>query len=98
MLSSRSFASSRKISRNSASASGSTTVMRPTASCGEEALDVDDSDEPAVVQSGACEKVRLGLLGDRRQLADVGDLVDREAGAKPAVLGDEETLRVAVAR
>ena len=66
--------------------------------CGEEALDIDDSDEPGVVKSGACKQVRLGLLGDRRELADVCDLVDREAGSKPAVLGDEEALRMAVAR
>ena len=68
-----------------------------TASCSEETLDVDDSDEPGVVQSGAREQFRLGLFGDRRERADVRDLVDREAGSKPAVLGDEEALRKAVA-
>lgn len=40
----------------------------------------------------------MSLFGDRRECADIRDLVDREAGAKAAVLGDEETLWEAVAR
>ena len=70
---------------------------RAAASCGEEPLDVDDSDEPpssrAAPRAGSS-WVSSATGGER---ADVGDLVDREAGAKPAVLGDDEALREAVA-
>jgi hypothetical protein len=61
-------------------------------------LDIDDSDEPGVVQSGARKQPRLSLFGDRREPADIRDFVDCEAGAKAAVLGDEQALRETVAR
>jgi hypothetical protein len=63
----------------------------------EQEPNVEDADEPGVVQSRACEQLRMSLFIDGGKLADVGHLVDRKAGAKAAELSDEEALREAVA-